>query len=357
MIVRLKHAKVLATSDFEYSPKLTLLIEGVFKGTKHEFTHTFSPNSRESRLLLTTDMQTINRLFNGGSYLFVNGVMRDYRSSTYKDYHHSDDAIDALVERLGYSVVEPMKPGKVSMVQNVRNRLNGAFLGGAWDEFDLEIPKMGEGGKFTNKLVAAWSPFKKNVIINVDTLRLICSNGMVGEASALTYQVPVVSDWKTSLDIASRQLKPRVNDEMLRGFEALVDQRASIYDVNRARDLLSRRHIGGKSEGGAEMAQMQDLLRLTDVERHLRHYYSSDELKVNQNPAHLTRYDVFNILTEASSHIGNDAYNDRAITGYLNEFVFGKEKASTVTTGIIKVSEESDHNRAFFTSYNAKLKG
>jgi hypothetical protein len=356
MIVRLMNAKVLATSEFTYSPELKLHIEGVYKEQKYEFEHTFSRNSRESRLLLSCDMQTVNRLFNGGSYLFVDGILRDYRGSHFKGYQHGDKAIDALVERLGYSAIDPLKPGSSSINQNVRNRLNGAFLGNAnWDSFELEIPNMGDGGRFTNKLVAAWSPFQKNVIINVDTLRLVCANGMVGEASAVTFQVPVVSDWETSLDIASRQLKPRVNAIMTASIEKMVDQRATIHDVNRAHDLLANRSFGEKGNE-SNKAQIQYLLRLTDVERHLRSYYSEAELKATQNHAHLTRYDVYNILTEASSHLGNDPRNDRAITGYLNEFVFGKEQDNIVHTGLIKVSDESDHNRAFFSSLNGKFK-
>ena len=341
MIERIRNASVIAYSDMKCPPSLVIEVAG-------KYTHTFSPNSRESRLLAQTDKETINRLFNGGSYFFVDGVLRDYRLSTYKGFQHSDDAIKALAEKLGYSVADPRNAGNKTIFQGIRHNLNGAFMGGEWDKFDLDLPGFGDGGKFENRLVAAWNPFRKGVVITVDMLRLVCTNGMVGQSPMVTYEVPVVSDWNNNLEIAKRQLKPRFNDRIRQSLEAMVDKRASLYEVEKAYRLLVKR----KASVNERHVELGQLIELTDAQKHLWKHYSPDQLKRSELPSHLTRYDVFNALTEATTHLGRDAQNDLAITGYLNDFVFAKEQSIVQTSGLIKRSQESDHNRAFFTSFN-----
>jgi hypothetical protein len=341
MIERIRNARVKVSTNNGFVPSLIIDVN-------EKYQHVFSPNSRESRLLMQTDMETIGRLFDGGSYLFIDGILRDYRGSNFKGFQHSDEAIAALAEKLGYSLVDPKKAADNSIFQGIRHNLNGAFMGGEWEKFDLDIPAYGDGGKFENRLIAAWSPFRKEVVITVDMLRLKCTNGMVGQSPMVTYEVPVVNDWNNNLEIASRQLKPRFNEKIRTSIEGMADKRASIYEVEKAFRLLQAREAG---VSGANLSHIHELIDLTDVGRHLRNHYNREQLERGDLPAHLTRYDVFNILTEATTHIGRDSRSDRAITGYLNEFVFSKEKSSIQKSGIIKLSHDSDHNRAFFTSF------
>lgn len=341
MIEHIRGAKVKVSVDLGLAlPRLKIEVN-------EKYEHVFTPNSKESRLLAQTDLETIHRLFNGGSYFFVNGVLRDYRASTYKGFQHSDDAILALATKIGYSVTDPKKAKENSIFQGIRHNLNGAFLGGEWDKFDLELPGFGDGGKFENRLVAAWSPFRTGVIITVDMLRLVCTNGMVGQSPMVTYEVPVVNDWNNNLEIASRQLRPRFNEVIRRSVEAMPDKRASLYEVERAHKLLKQRS-GGVID---TTSSLRDLVELTDAAKHLRSHYNDDQLARNELPSHLTRYDVFNILTEATTHHGREERNDRAITAYLNEFVFAKEQSRGQRSGVIKLSQDSDPNRAFFTSF------
>ncbi|MEG0868895.1 MAG: DUF932 domain-containing protein, partial [Hafnia sp.] len=254
-------------------------------------------------------------------------------------------------ERLGYSLIDPKKASDNTIFQGIRHNLNGAFMGGEWDKFDLDMPGFGDGGKFENRLIAAWSPFLKGVVITVDMLRLACTNGMVGQSPMVTYEVPVVNDWNNNLEIASRQLKPRFNDRIRTSIEGMADKRASLYEVERAYRLLEKRE-GIIDMGDFEARNnLQELLHITDIQAQLGSHYSQEQMKRNDLPSHLTRYDVYNILTEAATHLGRDGRSDRAITGYLNDFVFNKERSFSQHSGLIKLSQDSDHNRAFFASY------
>lgn len=351
MIEVIRNARVLVQAEMagEKGPTLKITVN-------ERYQHTFSPNSRESRMLMEVDISTIQQLMDAGTFVFSDGQMVDYRRSNYNGYVQSDEAIKQLIEHIGF---EAPKGGNYSqgtrgLYEGIRSRAtNGAIFGGNGDPFDLLVPELGVGGEFDGHIVFGWSVFSDKVTTSLNVRRLVCENGMVADAPFVTYEVPVINQWHDNLKVVNAVLKPRITDVLGRRFKEMNERRASLADVLKAHSIIGERKGLMESEANdkdaAKLARMSQIL---NPELHLAGIFRESAFKdpkmARQIDGHMTQFDVYNILTEASSHSGRDDANDRAATKLANTLVFDDLKERSSANFTLKPSEESDHRRAFF---------
>lgn len=322
-------------------PSLQIVID-------NRYVHDFKAGSRESKYCSNTDIETIRKMFSGGTYFFYQDRLVDYRLSSYNGFTHDHDGISELVDRIGIGSPQNLREASIGGLfnQHRSNGNNGIFLGGEWDKFDLNISELGIGGEFNNQLIYRWSPFSSNIITSLEIERLVCTNGMVSSSPFVSFEVPLINDWERNLHVISAQLKPRINDLLTMRFKDMADNRSSVNDIARANSMLKERY------SVTETPELVNMLNITDLKSNLGSYFHeelfTDSAKSKMVGGHLTQFDVFNILTEASSHYGNDIESNFQIQRELNRLVFGGIDQKKQLNLVKPVISDSDHRRAFF---------
>ena len=310
--------------------------------------HTFATKSKESQMVFNYDLDTISKMFSGGTYVIYDGVLRDYRLGAYKGFIQSNDSIEKLAEKLGFEDYR-LRKGVEGMINRVRSRNNnGLFMGGEWDKFSLDVKELGEGGAFVNKLVYQYSVFSPNIITSLETERLICTNGMVSSAAFASYEVPVISDWEENLNVITNRIKPEITELMRQRFIQMERQRANVKDMMDAHKTLSERL---KFAQGDDSSRLEKLMGMTNAERNLARYYDEKVFKGSRSrfvEGNMTQFDLYNILTEASSHTNDMIGNDNAIQKLANRIVFDSSNNKVEIIPKVPKSMDSDCKRAFF---------
>lgn len=321
-----------------------------------KYVHDFPANSRESKLCLTTDKRTIDALFDKGTYVFYGEKLVDYRRADSHSFIHNDESIKELSERIGIHHFEEKaysNPVNGLFNQARGGKNNGVFLGGQFSTFEMEIPELFEGGSFNNSLIYKWSPFSNTITTSLEVQRLVCTNGMVANAPFVTYEVPVVNDWEESLRVISTRLETQINSVLSERFKGMANpnSRSSVADLNRAHELLSARY-NQLDLTNDEALKLSRLVDLVDPSIHLSNTYNLEIFQNNKlakiADSHLTQFDLFNVLTEASTHYGRDSDNDLDIQNHLNRIVFDDFKKGKKLNAKVPELGNSDHRRAFF---------
>jgi len=334
-------------------------------------THTFPAISRESELLdiYGDDLNHVSEIFSGGTYVFNDGKLVDYRNGTYRGFVHSNEAVSELVERLGVETPHSRKPvnGQIitpasgsarAMFARLRgDKTGGVFMGKEWDKFDLQVPELGAGGEFENRLLYRWSPFSPNIQTSLEVERLVCNNGMVAMSPLVTHEVPVIDSWDDHLDVVAMQLKPRINAILGERFRAMEEVRASVEDVQRVNAILDGRFDRADEQGGVRLTR---LAQLTDVHRNLSRYYDPAVFAKRELAArvdsHLTQFALYNVLTEAATHTTSTQHSDNAVQMAINRLVFDDAgRRQILEARQIPKAESSDPERAFFSSAGESL--
>jgi hypothetical protein len=352
-----KDAKVEVTIREMKRDDIRLVIQ-----VENEMPHTFEKNAKENAYLQEMDLPTIQERFNGGTYIFNNGELIQYRDSAYRGFIRSADDMNTLSELVGTEKVNS-RSGVSGMFESFRaNSINkDYFLGGAGQTFNLDIKELGEGGSFENRLVHKWSPFDQNLIVSLETERLICTNGMVGMSSFVTKGVPFVNRYEEHLNLINVLLQPEYNNLLKNRFRDMSEQHASLASMMTAHSILEKRlkqnnisHLGTQTEESIKSrAKLRSFTNLLNVKQNLGNVYKNDAFSNKEQARHalgnLTKYDVFNILTEASSHTKGYDDNTKAIQKEINVLVFDElNDKKNVKGHIPDISSESDHRRAFF---------
>ena len=322
----------------------------------NEKPHIFEKSRIENKLILEMELKAIEERFQNGTFVFLNGQLLDYRIDNKDVYVKTADEMKVMADILGIEVKNPNKKDEDGNIFNDfrKKTLNkDIYLGGEGKIFDLKIDSLGNGGNFENKLVHRWSPFDKNVTISLETERLICRNGMVGMSPYVTKKVPIVNRVAEHLDLVSVQIAPNINALLKERFTTMATQPASVGSMLTAHSLLKERlKSNNDSFDNEERRRLSDLKSLVDVKTNLNHIYEpsvfenkeiSYDLKAN-----LTQYDLFNVLTETSSHTNGDADNNVKIQKNINRLVFDELSDKKSVQGKVPLSDQSDHRRAFF---------
>lgn len=321
-----------------------------------QWDHEFSATSRESQMLLSTDMEVLKAAFNGGTYIIANDTLIDYRPSTYKGFIQSNEALHQLHEIVGAEKHEKKAysdPVSGLFNQSRGRKNNGVFLGGEWSAFDLDVKALGIGGEFKNKLIYRYSAFSENIVTSLEVQRLVCTNGMVADSPFVTFEVPIISDWENNLHVVSAQLQPKINDILTTRFEQMAEQRASVGAMMNAHEVLLQRAKNSNITPEDEK-ELRRMMAMVDAKEVLGSHYKdsvfSDKKRAARAESNLTQFDVFNILTEATTHVGRDEENDLSAQRQLNSIVFDEFKNKVRLSPEIPKSQESDHQRFFFGS-------
>jgi len=319
---------------------------------ENRYVHIFSPQSKESLALKSTDLKMLESLYNNGFYIIADEKLVDYRLSSYQGFIQTDSAMAKLQEVIG---IEKLSKNNSSVKglfsQHKTSGKSGIYLGGEWDNFELDVKELGDGGLFKNNLLYKYSPFSANIITSLEVERLICTNGMVASSPFITFEVPVINDWEKNLHVVSAQLKPKINDILSQRMASMADQRASVATIMKIEALLDERDASTLLTD-IERQRLESMANISNSMLNLGKYYHSDVFKDAKKASfldsHLTQFDAFNILTEASTHLGRNEENDTKIQRELNSLVFDEFKNKKKIKPAIPQSHDSDFRRAFF---------
>lgn len=329
-----------------------------------EHTHRFAHTSRVSKALANemTPAQLSERL-SGGQYFFVDDHLVDWRDQHYTGFVHTDDTIKAFMDTIGISTLDDMSVHRRRMVMSQIARSSGDVspvqLRRTWTDHDIEVPGYQEGGHFTSSVGFEWSPFVHFVTGSFDLVRQICTNGMVGIANFLNVRVPVQNRWSEHLEIAAAQLTNNVTAQVSNRVLAMGKERASLAEC-----MLAADHAHARQSGGITTAH--DLQRLSNIQHacdprvHLSQVYQPAVFENNavaaQQPGHLTRLDVYNVVTELATHYPDTKdSSSRALHRQANAMMFPLNEAvdprkTSLVGGRATLAGFSDPDRAFFGS-------
>lgn len=358
----LKNARCKVWYDESHGDSVRLVL-----AVEEKKPHTFPFGASENNLITQMSLKTIEEKFNGGTYIFNGDKLIQYKDSTYGDgFVRSQEDMKILSEIIGSTSYQGNhSKGVRGMFEKFRcnNMDKSEFLGGVGETFELEVDGLGDGGVFENKLVYSWSPFSQNLLINLEAERLVCNNGMVGNASFVTKAVPLVNRYQEHLDFISVQLEPQFNAILSSRFKDMSHQPANLQSMMTAHNLINNRLKQNNSllrkstQYDIEVVQMVESLRsmnnVLNVKNTLRDHYKPSAFSNKEQARHLqgnlTQYDVFNILTEAVSHSNGDSKNDEGIQRAINGIVFDElNDKKNIKGNIPNLSSDSDHNRIFF---------
>ena len=344
-----KNAKV--DVKMKYDPKSEGFVVHVeVEGKYDTYEHTFSHKSNVAKMAREVEYPILKEKLENGTYVFSDGNLIDFRMSDYRGYIRTEDEINGLADKVGFSRQRQnnraVNGDLLSVFNQLRHR-NGVFLGGESEDFFMDVEGLGSGGAFRNRLIYRWSPFDKNIQTTIEVERLVCANGMVGMAPLVTRETPVINDIDRNLDIIDMHLRPEMSRILQERFANMSHNRASVSDVLEANRIIYER-LRSNQANEHDFKILQGLANVTKLD-HLKGVFS-DKLfsssAARTAPSDLTQYDLFNIMTEMCSHTMADEYGNRQAQHFINKIVFDTVKNEV--SGNVKKSQESDHRRAFF---------
>lgn len=306
-----------------------------------EFSHRFSDQSRFFKQYIEADnKREFEKLYEGATFFFLRnnaGIhLIDFRNNHYKGFVQTTDVLEELADNLGVS-------------QNEKGRI---ILGS--QSFDYSFEAFDEGvNSFDAKISLPFNPFSSNVSCSVGLERLICLNGMITNTSVFDFKIPILNKVEDNLRVALSQIAPQVREKLKYHIESLQMQRASLSEAMRTFNFVH----GRISSNESERKILENLAFASNVYVHCKNY--DKEIFKNTSackslPSHLTRFDVWNILTELDSHTReSEASKSRAIQRYINTIMFDSATIDQKNERSIVIAESSSrfnasHKQAFF---------
>lgn len=344
-----KDAKVRVEMKFNtIENDISIYVE--VEGKYQTYQHTFSSKSQVAKIAKEVEYPILKEKLEKGTYVFSDGKLIDFRMSDYRGYIRSEDEINGLADKVGFSRLGSAGTAVGGDLLSVFNQLrhrNGVFLGGESDDFFMDVEGLGSGGAFKNRLIYRWSPFDKNIQTTIEVERLVCLNGMVGMAPLVTRETPVINDIDRNLDIIDMHLRPEMSRILQERFVNMSNSRASVSDVLEANRIIYER-LRSNTVSNHDFKVLQGLANVTRLE-HLTGVFSESLFNspaAKTAPSDITQFDLFNIMTEMSSHTVADEKSNRYTQQFINKIVFDTLKNEI--SGNVKKSQESDHRRVFF---------
>lgn len=337
--------------DMKFDPKSErFLISIIVDGKYDTYHHTFNEKSQVAKMAGEVEFPILKEKLQNGTYVFSDGKLIDFRTSDYNGYVRSEDEINGLADKVGFSQQgkgsKAVNGDLLSVFSQLRHR-NGVFLGGESEDFFMDVEGLGSGGAFKNRLVYRWSPFDKNIQTSIEVERLVCANGMVGMAPLVTRETPIINDIDRNLDIIDMHLRPEMSRILQERFANMANNRASVADVLEANAMIYDR-LRNNQVSEHDFKVLQGLANVTKLD-HLQGVFSQNlfgSQAAKTAPSDLTQFDLFSIMTEMSSHTASDQQGNQQAQHFINKVVFDTVKNEV--SGSVKVSQESDHRRAFF---------
>ena len=352
---RVKTSLVLSDQKARFGemPELNVVIEvSPRSGGFEVYRHTFDRKSSVHKMSQEMEFPILEAKFDGGTYVIMDGEIVDFRFSDYKGYIRNQSQINEFSESIGVSRRTKSSRsvgGSLGTMFNQLRHKNGVFFGGVSEnEIHFDVEGFKEGGEFKNRLVYRWSPFEENIQTTVETERLICANGMMGMASLVTRETPMINDIERHLRIMETQLNPEMSRVLRERFADMLNKRASVYDVQKALSMITERlnQVGSLNEHDYKVLMgLADAISLDNLKGvFAQDLYTSHAAKVA--PSDITQFDLFNVMTEMSTHTSGSEYQNRDAQMFINTLVFDRTQCEV--SGEVKLSEHSNPNRVFF---------
>lgn len=289
--------------------------------------HTFDAKSRVARRLENTPLHDVIDNLQKSQFFFVEvkGQMRLYDFTLATNFVHSAESIQNLINILGVTAI----PNGRSKQLHKNSQLKDHYFGRTYSAADLSIEPLNQGmlgGEFSSIVRFIWSPFSHTINTSYELLRLICANGSVGLASFLNSKIPLVDMWQQNLDIASKQIQNQVDSK----FEHRLQQMHRTHtSVGMLMNLM--KHVEERLSNSENTFQQANLLegihRVINPIEHCGHVYRdnvfNDVNVASQCNSHLSKLDVFNIVTELSSHTsGTEKSSMNALQRMANQLLW-----------------------------------
>lgn len=334
--------RVTASRNSKNFPVATIVVN-------NQYTHTFEAESRVSRNLETMDVESLEKLMNGGTYFFVENTLVDFRYGNYNGFVHEDESIEQLAKVIG--IVEA-KELSTKLQDNLTS--NKYALGTSWSKNEIHVPEYNDGGEFKSELLFAWNPFVKTVNSAFMLWRLICENGMRGITSFLNTKIPLINRWEEHLDIANAQIQNKVSGMVKRRLAGMGDQFATVSELQQIA-THARKRYEKTMQGEAGHDQLRTIIQVADPSLHLANVYREGVFKDKrlsaQVPGHLSLFDAYNLATEIRTHTREtDGSSMLALDRFANDLVFNHkdltQHASRFATP--RDASFSNHEQAFF---------
>lgn len=312
----------------------------------------FPAKSRISRALEIMPPNELGEKLSGGHYFFVNGNLIDFRDSNYVGFIHSDQSIDSLVEHVGITT----NP-KIRVHNNTFSNMYG--LSTHWSTTGIDVPVYKHGGKFHTELHFGWNPFIRTVNSAFMLIRLICTNGMMGLRSFLNSRIPLINRWQEHLEIANIQIQHKVGRMITDRLSDMGQERATVGETISANDHVTARIAAitqsEDSPHGSDLDVLDRISGILDPKIHLSDVYQesvfTDRKLAAQTPAHLTVFDLYNIVTEVRSHTQDvESSTSRGLDMISNRLVFDRKNPFQIVdrSEAPPISPFSDPESAFF---------
>lgn len=337
----------------------------------NQYQHEFPSNHRMSKRLFVASAEAIQRDLQGGTYFIVEGALIDYRDRSFRGYIHTDESLEKLVEFVGVERVSRSSLVRKNTIRDnedmLMNRVfargrnsvttgngQGLMLGSAREPFGIHVEGLGQGGDHQARVIMKWSPFRETVRSNIELLRMACANGMVAHSPVVNADIPLINDHEAHLAIAESQIQQRFGRLISQRLLAMKEERASVEDIHYAHNAARSRleWLGDNPNYQNQIVHLNDLLDVTNP-RHLGTLYNEGVLASRDRravlPGHLTKLDLWNILTEMDTHTRGD--NGNGIQIRLNSMMFDPDPVLRI--GQVALSRDSDPERAFFAASEA----
>lgn len=323
-------------------PVVRIVIAG-----QHEYQ--FSPESRVSRALSHSGTESIQKRMQGGNFFLHNGDLVNFQYGDQPGFVHTDDAIQALIDHVGYSAKVPNSVA--------RNRLqsHNIRLQKVHSNTEIVIPAYQDGGNLNSQLSFTWDPFQSFVGTSFELVRLICENGMTGLTSFFNKKIPMVNEWREHLDIANKQIQNGVSSMIVSRMEEMARMPASVRDCQRVVDTCRSRLDSAPLNHDDQKALrvLKNNAYIAEPTFHLKDHYNenafNDRRMTDQLSSHLSMFTVWNMLTEIASHthVGEGETNF-AVQKHANEMVFDRisKMKSSAQIGSFKMNPVFNNTEA-----------
>lgn len=337
---------------------LMLLMDDMGK----EYSHTFSSKSNMFKQFISEDSATLEKLYTGAPFVFVhyddsgyghNSLsykLIDFRDNRYKGHIHTEDTLNRLGGYLGIEKAKSEKNGSKTFIK----KKYGFILGSNIIEQGFNLNEQSQN-EFKAKISFPFDPFSANVGCSIGLERLICLNGMSTSSPLFAYKIPIISNVEDNLRVAISQLTPTIAYELKSHISKLQCERASVVETVKTNTLVSGRVDTG-IQNFEQLKRLAILSDVTNVEKHCSQYDKSifNSYVGNLYPSHLTRYDLWNVLTELDSHTNETEKSTSVmVQRFINTLVFGSSLKFGSTQSAFMDSKSkfnASHLKAFFGS-------
>lgn len=296
--------------------------------------HTFDNKSRVARRLENTPIHDVIENLQKSQFFFVDikGQMRLYDFTPSGNFVHSDESIQNLINILGVTEI----PNGRSKQLHKNSQLKGHYFGRTYSAADLSIDSLNNGslgGEFSSIVRFVWSPFSHTISTSYELLRLVCANGAVGLANFLNSKIPLVDMWQQNLDIACKQIQNQVDAKFTARLEQMHRTHSSIGVLMNLNKHIEER-LSNTENTFQQTCLLEGVMRVIDPVAHCGHVYRENVFNdinvASQCVSHLSKLDVFNIVTELSSHTtGTEKSSMNALQRMANQLLWTEKDFKT----------------------------